>query len=140
MATLSFVKSQCFVEALAEKNHNLGSDTLKICLMSSAPSASTDTNYTTHWASKEIASGNGYTTTGATVTITSSSQTTGTYTLVVSADVSWTATPAAMAGFRYLGLYNSTATGANCIGYWDHGSTITLGIGETYLADIGGTT
>ena len=141
MATLSFVKFQCFVENLAEKVHDLGSDTLKICLSNTAPTVATDTSYTTHIApAEEIASGNGYTTTGAAIAVTSSSQTAGTYTLVASTDISWTAVTGSMAAFRYLVLYNSTAAGTNLIGYWDHGASVTLGVGETYLADISGAT
>ena len=42
MAT--YTKFQCFVEDLAEKKHNLASDTLKVALSSAAnaPSASAD--------------------------------------------------------------------------------------------------
>jgi len=141
MATLTFVKFNCFVEDLAEKVHNLGSDILKICLSNTVPTVATDTSYATDIApAEEIVNGNGYVTTGAFVTIASSSQTGGTYSLVVSTDISWTATPAAMPPFRCLVLYNSSAVGTNLIGYWDRGSSLILGIGETYLADISGTT
>ena len=36
----SFVKFYSFVEAFAEKAHNLGSDTIKVALTNSAPSQS----------------------------------------------------------------------------------------------------
>ena len=39
MAVATFVKFQPFVEAVAEKKHNLGSDVLTIALSASAPSA-----------------------------------------------------------------------------------------------------
>ena len=44
MATSTYNKFQCLVEDLAEKKHNLASDTLKVAFSnaSSAPSASDD--------------------------------------------------------------------------------------------------
>lgn len=126
----AFVKFFSFVEALAEKTHNLGADTLKIALTNTAPSQSNTVlaNIT------QISSGNGYTTGGATVTITSSSQTSGTYKLVGS-DVTFTAS-GSMGPFRYAVLYNDTATNDELIGYWDYGSSITLATGETFTVDL----
>jgi len=57
----------------------------------------------------QIANGNGYTTGGATVTTSSSAQTSGVYKLVL-ADVVFTAS-GAMGPFRYAILYNDTAAG-----------------------------
>jgi hypothetical protein len=61
----SFNKFQPFVENLAEKVFNLGSDTLKVLLTNSAPSAANGvkTDLT------EISAGNGYTAGGPTATI-----------------------------------------------------------------------
>ena len=127
MAT--FNKFNSFVEAVAEKVHNLGSDTLKYALTNSAPVAGNTVlaNIT------QIANGNGYTTGGATVTISSSAQTSGTYKLVL-ADVTFTAT-GSMGPFRYVVLYNSTATNSELIGWWDYGSSLTLATGETFTVD-----
>ena len=126
----SFVKFNSFVEALAEKTHNLGADTLKIALTNSAPNA-TDTQLS---AITQIANGNGYTTGGTAATISSSSQTSGTYKLVL-ADVVFTAS-GSMGPFRYAVLYNDTATNDELIGYWDYGSSITLASGETFTVDF----
>lgn len=125
-----FQKFNSFVELLAEKAHNLGSDTLKIALTNSAPSSSNTVlaNIT------QIANGNGYTTGGATVTITASSQTSGTYKLVGD-DVVFTAT-GSMGPFRYAVLYNDTATNDELIGWVDYGSSITLASGETFTIDL----
>lgn len=129
MAT--FTKFNSFVEALAEKVHNLGSDTLKVVLTNSAPSASNTVlaNIT------QIANGNGYTTGGTTVTTTSSSQTSGTYKLVL-ADVVFTASGGSMGPFRYAVLYNDTASNDELIGSWDYGSSITLASGDTFTVDF----
>jgi hypothetical protein len=127
----AFNKFESFVEAIAEKVHNLGSDTLKIALTNSAP-LSTNTvlaNIT------QIANGNGYLTGGATAALTSSSQTSGTYKLVL-VDTSWTASGGSIGPFRYAVLYNDTATNDELIGYWDYGTNITLTVGNTFTVDL----
>lgn len=131
MAT--FNKFQSFVEAVAEKVHNLGSDTLKVALTNSAPVATNTVlaNIT------QIANGNGYTTGGTAATISSSAQTTGTYKLVL-ADVVFTAT-GAVGPFRYAVLYNDTATNDELIGWWDYGSSVTLANTETFTVDFDAT-
>lgn len=128
MAT--FNKFHSFVEALAEKVHNLGADTLKVALTNTAPVATNTVlaNIT------QIASGNGYTTGGTTANLTSSAQTSGLYRLVL-ADVVFTAT-GSMGPFRYAVLYNDTATNDELIGWWDYGSSITLASGETFTVDF----
>lgn len=130
MAT--FNKYNVFVENLAEKVHNLQSDTLKIALTNTAPTA-TDTVWNTT-VYPAPAAANGYTAGGNTLTVTSSSQTSGTYKLVVSDSV-FTAAGGAIGPFRYVVLYNSTATGA-VIGYYDYGSSITLNDTETFTVDF----
>ena len=125
-----FNKFNSFVEALAEKVHNLGADTLKVALSNSAPVATNTqlSNIT------QIANGNGYTTGGTTATLTSSAQSSGLYKLVL-ADVVFTAT-GSMGPFRYAVLYNDTATNDELIGWWDYGSSITLASGETFTVDF----
>lgn len=131
MAT--FTKFNCFVENLAEKVHNLGSDTLKVMLTNSAPDAANTlaANIT------EISAGNGYTAGGMTVTITSSAQSSGTYKLVGS-DPSITAS-GTVGPFRYAVLYNDTATNDPLIAYWDRGSSVTLASGDTFTLDLDAT-
>ncbi len=126
----SYVKFDSFVEALAEKVHNLGSDTLKIALTNSAPSASNTilANIT------EISYTNLST---RTVTVTASSQTSGTYKLVAS-DLVLTAS-GAVATFRYIVLYNDTATNDELIAYYDYGAALTLANGETFTIDFDAT-
>jgi hypothetical protein len=129
----SFTKFNSFVEALAEKTHNLGSDTLKVVLTNSAPAAAN----TVLADITQIANGNGYTTGGTAATISSSAQTSGTYKLVL-ADVTFTAS-GSMGPFRYAVLYNDTATSDELIGYWDYGSSITLAASETFTVDFDAT-
>jgi hypothetical protein len=129
----SFTKFYSFVEALAEKTHNLGSDTLKVVLTNSAPAAAN----TVLADITQIANGNGYTTGGTAATISSSAQTSGTYKLVL-ADVTFTAS-GSMGPFRYAVLYNDTATSDELIGWWDYGSSITLAASETFTVDFDAT-
>jgi hypothetical protein len=130
MAT--FNKYQCFVENLAEKVHNLQSDTLKIALTNTAPTATDTVWNTTVYPAPTSASG--YTAGGNTLTVTSSAQTSGTYKLVVSDSV-FTASGGQIGPFRYVVFYNSTASGA-VIGYYDYGSSITLNDTETFTVDF----
>lgn len=130
----SFTKFNSFVEAVAEKAHNLGSDTLKIILTNSAPSAAN----TVLADITQISGTNGYTTNGATATTSSSAQTSGTYKLVC-ADVSWTASGGSIGPFRYAVMYNSTATNGELIGYWDYGTNLTLTDANTFTVDLDGT-
>lgn len=132
MAT--FTKFNSFVEALAEKAHNLGSDQLKIALTNTDPTAAA-TNYaglTSPLATTNLSGATPYN-----VTTSSSSQTGGTYSLVC-ADLTLTAT-GSVGPFRYVVLYNDTATNKELVGYWDYGSSISLASTETFLIDFGAT-
>lgn len=132
----AFNKFNVFVENLAEKVHNLGADSLKIMLSNVAPVATNQVKADI----TEIAAGNGYTAGGAAVTISSSAQTGGTYKLVL-ADVSFTASGGSMATFRYVVLYNDTPTSPAdpLIGWYDHGSAVTLADGEVFTVDYDAT-
>lgn len=131
MAT--FTKFQPFVENLAEKVFNLGSDALKVMLTNSAPSAANGvkTDIT------EITAQNGYSAGGAAITTSSSSQTSGTYKLVL-ADVVITASGGSFGPFRYAVVYDDTATNDELIAYYDYGSSISVNTGETFTVDFDG--
>lgn len=125
MAT--FNKFNSFTEALAEKVHNLGSDTLKIALTNVAPVATntvlaniTEISYT------NLSSRN--------VTVTASSQTSGTYKLVAS-DLVLTAS-GTVPTFRYAVLYNDTATNDELIAWWDRGTSVDLISTDTFTVDF----
>lgn len=127
----SFNKFNAFVADVANKVHNLGSDTLKIMLTNTAPAASNAVK--TDIA--EIGAGNGYSAGGLTVTGVTSSQTSGTYRLVSSADPVLTAS-GTVGPFRYAVLYNSTTASGNLIGWWDRGASITLASADTFTVDL----
>lgn len=128
----TFNKVNSFVEDLAEKVHNLGSDQLTVFLTTNAnaPTASstviagiTQISYT------NLSSRN--------ITTSSSSQTAGLYKLLLT-DLVLTAS-GAVATFRHVGIYNSTAASGNIIGWYDYGSDLTLANGETFTIDFDGT-
>ena len=127
----SFVKFQPFVEALAEKVHNLGSDQLAVALTNTAPNATDDMLADiTQISYTNLSSRN--------LTTSSSAQTSGTYKLVL-ADLVLTASAGGVGPFRYVVIYNDTATNDELIGYYDYGSSITLADGETLTIDFNGT-
>lgn len=129
MAT--YVKFYTFSENLAEKVFNLGSDSLKVALTNTAPTASTGNVLTDI---TEIT----YTNCSSRVLTTSSSaQTTGTYKLVI-ADLTLTASGGSVGAFRYVVIYDDTATLDNLICYFDYGSSITLADTETITLDFDG--
>lgn len=130
----SFNKFNCFVEDVAEKVHNLGSDTLKVHLTNTAPAASDTAFNTTQYPNPAAA--NGYTSGGHTVTITSSAQASGTYKLVGN-DVVITAAGGQIGPFRYVVFGNGTAS--KPIGWWDYGSAVTLNDTETFTVDLDAT-
>jgi len=132
----SFNKFNSFVEALAEKKHDLGADTLKVLLTNTAPVATNSVKADI----TEISAGNGYTAGGNTASVTSSAQTSGTYKLVLGDPATWTATGGSIGPFRYAVLYNDTATNKELIGWWDYGSSITLAAGESFAVDFDPTT
>lgn len=135
MATLN--KFNQFVEDLAKKVHNLGSDSLKLMLSNTAPNAATNA---VKADITEISAGHGYSAGGAAATISSCAQTSGTLKLVLG-DTIFSASGGSIGPFRYIILYNDTPTSPlkPLIGYYDYGSSITLADGETFTLDFDAT-
>ena len=125
------IKFHCFPEDLAEGKHNLASDALKLMLTNTAPNVAT---HTVKGDITQIANGNGYTTGGLAVAVSSSSQTGGVYKLVIG-DVTLTVSGGPLPAWRYAVLYNDTHASDPLIGYFDRGSSITLADGSVYVFD-----
>lgn len=131
MATYN--KFNQFVEDLAHKVHALGTDTLKIALSNTAPTAT----LATLSQITQISAGNGYSSGGTAASHVSSAQTSGTYKLVLD-DVVFTASGGSIGPLRYAVFYNDTPTSPAdpLIAWWDYGSAITLLDGETLTVDF----
>ena len=136
----SFTKLNGFVEHLAEKVHNLGADTLKVALSNTAPGSegTPPTGATTACVLANVTQVSYTNLSTRTITISASSQSAGTYSLVAT-DLVLTSTGGSTGPFRYIYIYNDTATNDELIGYYDYGSAVTLGDGETFTADWGAT-
>lgn len=128
----SFQKFNAFVKHVAEKVHNLGADSLTVALTNSAPTASdsvladlTEISYT-NLSSRAL-------------TVSASSQTSGTYKLVID-DLTLTSTGGSTGPFRYVVIYNDTPTSPTdpLISWFDRGSSLTLGDGESLKLDFDG--
>jgi hypothetical protein len=135
MATYN--KFQDFVEQLLKAVHDLdGTHTIKVALSNTAPVA-TQTGLDTGTNHPPPAATNGYTAGGNTVSATLS-ESSGTATVDL-ADTTFTASGGNLGPFRYVIVYNDTATSPAdaLICYFDYGSSITLADGETFTVDFG---
>lgn len=130
MPTVSYNKVQQFVADLAKGVHNFtaGSTTLKVMLTTTAAaSMSVRSNFA------EIAASGGYTSGGNSASITASALvSTSIYQLKLADPAQWSASASTFPAFQYAVLYNDTATNDPVIGYWDYGSSVALGNGETF--------
>lgn len=122
----------------AVHNMDLESDQVVVALSNTAPSSET---------SNPANDGNGilgnvtevsYTNLSSrNVTTTSSTQTSGTYKLVLT-DITLTSSGGSTGPFRYVYLYNDTVTSPAdpLIGYYDYGSSLTLNDGDSLTVDF----
>lgn len=129
MATYN--KYTAAIEPLLE-NINAGSDTWKVALAATVNAA--DTTFTA--GTTDLATGGGYTAGGNTATVSSASQSGGTYKLVLTSPSAWTASGGGFT-FRYAILWDSTTN--TPVGYWDYGSTQVVLAGETVTVTLDGT-
>ena len=131
MPTASYVKYTAAIEPLLE-GINAGSDTWKVALAATVNSA--DTTFTP--GTTDLATAGGYTTGGNTATVSTATQTGGTYKLVLASPTTWTATGAGFT-FRYAILWDSTTS--TPVAYWDYGSSQAVAAGETITVTLDAT-
>lgn len=135
MAT--FNKYDQFAQDLASGVHQFQTGTthvLKVALTNTAPNAST---HTIRANISELTTGGGYTSGGISVGTITGSQTAGTFKLTGGTDPVWTGSGAGFTA-RYAVLYNDTPTSPvdPLIGWWDYGSSVIVGAGETLTVDL----
>ena len=129
----AYNKFNTFVLNLAQKVYNLGSDTLQVALTAAANAPVATNSQLSNLT--EIA----YTNLSSRVlTISSSSQSSGTYKLVI-ADLVLLASGGSVATFRYIVIYDNTATNKELICWFDYGTNLTLADGEQLTLDFDGT-
>lgn len=129
----SYNKFQPFVEKLAEKAHNLGSDTLTVALTAAA-----NAPVATNGLLSDLTQISYTNLSSRALTTSSSAQSSGTYKLVI-ADLTLTASGGAVATFRYVVIYNDTAASDELICWFDYGSNITLADGDSFVLDFDAT-
>jgi len=127
MATYN--KFNCFTEDLAEKKHNLATDTLVVALTNTLPVATntvigdiTQINYT-GLSSRNLVQA-------------SSTQTSGTYKLVIN-DLTLTAT-GTIPTYRYVVIYNDTSATDALIAWFDVGAPVNMINLDTLVLDFDG--
>jgi hypothetical protein len=139
----AFTKLNGFVEHLAEGVHDLATHQLRVALSNTAPgSESTPPTGATTACILGNVTQIAYTNlasdpTSRNLTVSSSSQTSGTYKLVL-ADLVLTASGGALPTFRYIYIFNLDTTGAAdpLIGYYDYGSAVDLADTETFTINF----
>jgi len=128
----AYVKNAGAIDFLVE-GINAGTDQWAFALTNTAPSGTGFTAGTT-----DLATGGGYTQGGNNVSTTSSSESAGTYKLVLAAPATWTASGGGFT-FRYVLLVDKTVN--IVVGYWDNGSSIVMNgtNGDTFTFTPDGT-
>lgn len=123
----TMTKFHALAKNLLDGEYDLDADTLKVCLTNTAPTQATDAGFSDI---SEIAAGSGYTAGGATVPSTSTAQD-GDTSALFGDDIVFTASGGSIGPFRYAVLYDDTHASDAVLGYWDYGSALTLGNGES---------
>ncbi len=128
----AFNKIDQFVEDLAHKVHNLGSDALEVALTNAA-NAPVATNSVL--ADLTVIAYTNLST--RSISTNSSGQTSGTYTLSL-VDLTLTASGGAVAGFRYVVVFNQTSVAPTdaLMCWFDYLSDLVLADGESLTVDF----
>ena len=129
MATSAFYKVNDFVEQVGLKNHNLNTDLLRVFLTNEQPLA-TDT---VKGDMVEISAGGSYVALGEDIqNLYSEASGIGTMTAT---DVTWATGP--FGPFRFAVIYNDSGATKYLVGWYDYGTSITPGTGESFKVDFG---
>lgn len=131
----AFTKFNSFVEECLKGTHAFNSATFKALLSNVVPNSSTNTVRTDI---TEIGAGNGYSAGGLTLTGVVLSRAGGTAKVAV-ADKILTAAGGGIGPFRYVAIYNDTASGDPLVGWLDYGNAVTLADGESFTLDFDAT-
>jgi hypothetical protein len=128
---------QDFKEQLGKAVHNLSSHSFKAALTNTAPNAAT---HTVLADITQLSTGGGYTGgAGGGIALTTGYTETGGTGTMTATDATFTASGASVGPFRYVVVYNDTASSPAdaLVGYLDYGSSITLADTEQLTLDFG---
>lgn len=127
----TFNKFQQFVEDLGKGVHNLSANSFKLFFTNTAPDAAGDA------VLADIAGVITPTNLDSVALVVTSAEQVGGVLKFILQDKTVTAT-GSFGPFRYVGVYNDTPTSPDdpVIGWYDHGSSISLNNGDTYLTDF----
>jgi hypothetical protein len=128
-----FIAYDCFVLDLGKGVHNFSTDTLKLYLSNNAPNVVSDTVY---GAGDDLSTAGGYTAGGISLGTNTWAQIAGLASLAPGSSPAWVAT-SGFGPFRYLKLYNFTASSKPLICYYDNGSSISIAAGKDFDANYG---
>lgn len=123
-------KFNAFVADIANKKHNLGSDQITAALTDTLPTSANAVLADISQISYTNVSSRNF-------TLTSSTQSSGTYKLILQ-DLTITAT-GTVPQFRYVIVYNSTASGGPLIGWYDYGSEVNMTVSDSLVIDLDNT-
>jgi hypothetical protein len=127
----AYVKYTAAIEPMLE-GMNAGTDSWKVALAATVNIA--DTTFTA--GTTDLATANGYTAGGNAAAVSTATQTTGTYKLVLTSPTAWTATGAGFT-FRYAILWDTTTS--TPVAYWDYGASQAVAAGETVTVTLDAT-
>lgn len=128
MPTASYNKYTAAIEPMLE-GMNVATDTWRIALSNTINAA--DTTFVS--GTTDLPTAGGYTAGGATVSVTSASQTGGTFRLILASPTAWTATGGGFT-FRYAIMWNATTN--TPVAYWDYGSSQPVAAGDTVTVTL----
>lgn len=137
---VAFNKFYDFTDAIHEGAHVLATDQLEVAL---CPVANTPVNTNRVLADLTQITYTNLTPAPPNITTSSSTQTTGTYSMV-NADLVLTASGGAVQEFQFIVMFNETGAVTGFVdplcGWWDYGSGLTLASTETLTLDFGANT
>jgi hypothetical protein len=131
MPAASYTKYTAAIEPMLE-GMNAGTDSWYIALASTANLA--DTTFTA--GTTDLATAGGYTAGGNAATVSTATQTAGTYKLVLNNPAIWTATGVGFT-FRYAILWDFTTS--TPVAFWDYGSSQIVAASETVTITLDAT-
>lgn len=135
MARNDWVTFEEFSLDLANKVHNLGSDTFKVGLIDNTATEPVAGTATPRWAdfSGNEVSGTGYSVGGATLSGTSTAEAAGVTTFDDTGNVTWSQNGAGPTNVYWAVLYNDTAAADQAVGFLDMGGPVSLQDGDVTI-------